>query len=158
MFAAVVVVVLVSAAVLLPAALLVRRRRSAVSSGAAGLGLHPREVRDIEKLLRAAAVDETALLHRGVANYVGGTTVGYVVQIVDSRSGLALHLSDGRRLALGGVAVRSRRLVAARAQVDLLKPTAIERDGLSYRLEFAGAHGAGLEFYARQVALEAMSI
>jgi hypothetical protein len=130
-----------------------RRRRFYVESGAAGLGLHHDDAQELIQMLSEAAAEELALLHLDVTSYVHGPRVGYVVALTESGPDLILHLSDGRRLAAGGVAQRSRRMLAARADVDLLRPSVIERDGPSYRLSFTGHVGPAAEIHARRLSL-----
>jgi hypothetical protein len=76
-----------------------------------------------------------------------------VVVISDSRHEIALLLSDGRRMALGGVSRVSRRVLVNRAARDKLRPALVERDGLSYRLLLRSEAGAEIEIYPRRVAL-----
>jgi hypothetical protein len=132
-----------------------RRRRRAAATGALALAFSPRALRELDARLQAAAADELDRLERDLANYVGGVRVGYVVAIMDSVGGVALELSDGQRLSLGGVAQRTRRLLTARAAADLLRPAGVVRDGISYRLLLRGHRGDEVELYARRMVLAA---
>jgi hypothetical protein len=113
------------------------------------------ELRGIEADLRAAAVDELALIAHEVDRYIGGVRVGYVVAVSSSRDGMSLELSDGRRLALSGVAHRTQRTLADRARDDMLRPSAVDSMGSSYRLRLRGHGGAHVELYARRMSLAA---
>jgi hypothetical protein len=132
-----------------------RRRRRAAAIGALGLAFSPRELRALDAQLQVAAADELARLERELAAYVSGVRVGYVVAIIDSVGGVALELSDGQRLSLGGVAQRTRRLLSTRASFDLLRPSLVERDGISWRLLLRGHRGDEVELHARRLVLAA---
>jgi hypothetical protein len=132
-----------------------RRRRRAAAIGALRLAFPPRQLRALDRQLQVAAADELARLERELAAYVTGMRVGYVVAVFDSVGGVALELSDGQRLSLGGVAQRTRRLLTTRAKVDLLRPALVERDGISYRLLLRGHRGDEVELHARRMVLAA---
>jgi hypothetical protein len=76
-----------------------------------------------------------------------------VVGIWDSRHGVALGLSDGRRLSLGGISRFTTRLLVNRAAEDKLRLAHVELDGLTYRLSLRGEAGTMVEIYARRVSL-----
>jgi hypothetical protein len=128
-----------------------RRRRSAAQDPLTHV-FQPRELRELEAHLDAIAKEELRRLDANVARYVGGE-VGHVVIISDSRHGIALVLSDGRRIALGGVSRATRRELVRRASRDKLRPTRLDHDGLSYRLIFRGEAGPEIEIYTRRLAL-----
>jgi hypothetical protein len=107
---------------------------------------------ELDAHLEGIAVDEMRRLHANVVRYVSGD-VGHVVRIWDSRHGIALGLSDGRRLALGGVSRFTTRLLVNRAAQDKLRLAGVELDGFSYRLSLRGEAGAVMEVYARRVTL-----
>jgi hypothetical protein len=111
-----------------------------------------RELGKLDAHLEQIAADETCRLHANVVRYVAGD-VGHVVGIWDSGSGVALRLSDGRRLALGGVSHFTTRLLVKRAAEDKLRLARVELDGFSYRLLLRGEAGATVQIYARRVAL-----
>jgi hypothetical protein len=56
---------------------------------------------------------------------------------------------------LGGVAQRTRRLHSTRASFDLLRPSLVERDGISWRLLLRGHRGDEVELHARRLVLAA---
>jgi len=134
-------------------ALRARRRRRAAALGGMRAAFPLRELRALDRQLQAVAANELARLERELAAYVTGVRVGYVLAITDSLDGVALELSDGRRLSLSGVAQRTRRLITMRATADLLRPTLIERDGVSYRLLLRGHRGDEVELHARRMVL-----
>jgi hypothetical protein len=112
----------------------------------------PHELRELDAYLDVIAADELRQLDASVARYVAGE-VGHVVVISDSRHEIALVLSDGRRLALGGVSRVTRRLLVNRAARDKLRPARVERDGPSYRVLLRSESGAEIEVHTRRVAL-----
>jgi hypothetical protein len=132
-----------------------RRRRRAADTSVLALAFPARELRELDRQLQLVAVDELARLERALAAYVTGVRVGYVVSIIDSVGGVALELSDGGRLSLGGVAQRTRRRLTSRATVDQLRPARVERDGISYRLLLRGHRGDEVELHARRMVLAA---
>jgi hypothetical protein len=128
-----------------------RRRRSAVRDPLTRVFL-PHELRDLDEHLDAVAEEELRRLDVDIARYVAGE-VGHVVVISESRNEIALLLSDGRRIALGGVSRVTRRSLVKRAAQDKLRPARVERDGPSYRLLLRSEAGAVVEVYTRRVAL-----
>jgi hypothetical protein len=135
-----------------------RRRRQAAADGTLTLVFPAQELRALDLQLRVAAADELARLELELAAYVTGLRVGYVVAVSDSAGGVAIELSDGQRLSLGGVAHRTRRLLTARATSDLLRPTLVERDGITYRLLLRGHRGDEVELHARRMVLAAPTV
>jgi hypothetical protein len=111
-----------------------------------------RELAELDAHLEGIAVDEMRRLHANVVRYIAGG-VAHVVGISDSRHGIALGLSDGRRLALGGVSRFTTRMLVNRAAEDKLRLAGVELDGLSYRLSLRGEAGTVVEIYARRVTL-----
>jgi hypothetical protein len=111
-----------------------------------------REFTELDADLEAIAVDETRRLHASVVRYVAGD-VGHVVAIWDSRHGISLRMSDGRRLALGGVSRLAARLLVNRAASDKLRLAQVEIDGSSYRLHLRGEAGSKVVIWARMIAL-----
>jgi hypothetical protein len=128
-----------------------RRRRSAARDPLTRVFL-PHELRDLDEHLDAVAEEELRRLDVDIARYVAGE-VGHVVVISESRNEIALLLSDGRRIALGGVSRVTRRSLVKRAAQDKLRPARVERDGPSYRLLLRSEAGAVVEVYTRRVAL-----
>jgi hypothetical protein len=111
-----------------------------------------RELREFEAHLQRIAAEEKLRLHANVLRYIA-SDVGHVVGVWDSREGVALGMSDGRRLTLGGVSHLTTRLLVHRAVEDKLRLARVELDGFSYRLLLRGEAGAHMEIYARRVAL-----
>jgi hypothetical protein len=111
-----------------------------------------REMRELDAHMDAIARCERRRLEREVESYLTGA-VGYVVTISRSPAGIALELSDGRRLALTGVSRRMLPLLLVHAAEDLLQPTHVERDALSCRLRLRGQAGTKIDIFARNVAL-----
>jgi hypothetical protein len=87
-----------------------------------------------------------------VAQYVAGV-VEHMVAISESRHGVALGLSDGGRLALGGVSRSSLSALRCRAADDKLFPARVVRDAFSYRLLLRAEAGADIELSTRRLAL-----
>jgi len=110
------------------------------------------ELRKLDSHLEVIAEEELRRLDASIARYVAGE-VGHVVVISYSHHGIALVLSDGRRIALGGVSRFRRRLLVNRAAKEKLRPTRVERDGLSYRLLLRSEAGAEIEVYTCRVTL-----
>jgi hypothetical protein len=110
------------------------------------------ELRELDARLDVIAEEELRQLDANIARYVAGE-VGHVVLISYSRHEIALLLSDGRRIALGGVSRMMRRFLLNRAAQDKLRPARVERDGLSYRLLLRSEAGTEIEVYTRRVAL-----
>jgi hypothetical protein len=111
-----------------------------------------RELQELDAHLDQIAVEEQRRLDASVERYVAGEA-GHIVVISDFRYGVALELSDGRRIALGGISRVERRILVRRADQDKLRPTRVARDGFSYRLLLRGETGAEVEIYTRRVAL-----
>jgi hypothetical protein len=111
-----------------------------------------RGLREFDEHLERIAADERHRLHVNVVRYIA-SDVGHVVGVWDSREGVALGMSDGCRLALGGVSHLTTRLLVDRAVEDKLRPARVELDGFSYRLLLRGEAGAVMEIYAHRVAL-----
>jgi hypothetical protein len=127
-----------------------RRRRRAALDGLRRV-FRRREYRELDAHLERIAVDELRRLEMSAKRYIAGE-VGYVVVISDSRHGIGLGLSDGRRLELGGVS-RSTLRQLQWATEDRLRPAHVARDGFSYRLLLRGENGAEVEVFARRVTL-----
>jgi hypothetical protein len=111
-----------------------------------------RELRELDAHLDRIAADEGRRLDASVVRYVAGA-VGHVVVITKSRQGIALGLSDGRRLALGSVSPTMFQLLMRRAAADKLRPARVDRDSLSYRLLLRGEAGSDIELTTKKVAL-----
>jgi hypothetical protein len=127
-----------------------RRRRGLLNPLSQVFGV--RELRELDAHLDRVALVEVRRLEASVISYLAGE-VGHVVAILESRHGVALGLSDGRRLALGGVNHSTLRLVARRAAGDKLRPTRVDRESLSYRLLLRGEGGVEIELHTRRLAL-----
>jgi hypothetical protein len=111
-----------------------------------------REFRRFDAHLEVVAQEECRRLERDLARYLAGRA-GHVVVVSKVRDGIALELSDGRRLALGGISLRTVELLNRRTQFGLLRPESVHRDTLSCRLLLRGAAGGEIGIYARNVAL-----
>jgi hypothetical protein len=83
-----------------------RRRRAGRDPLSQVFQLH--ELRELDAHLDVVAEEELRRLDAHIAHYVAGE-VGHVVVISESRHEIALLLSDGRRMALGGVSRVMRR-------------------------------------------------
>jgi hypothetical protein len=112
----------------------------------------PDELRELDAHLDAIAREELLRLDATLMRYIAGE-VGHVVVVSDSSHGIALALSDGRRMTLGGVSPGTRRRLLHRAAQDKLRPARIEREAFSYRLLLRSEAGAEIEFHTRSVAL-----
>jgi len=128
-----------------------RQRRLATRDPVAHVFRSP-EMQELDAVLDLVAVEERRRLDAEVLRYVAGEA-GHVVVISDWRYGIALELSDGRRIALGGVSRVTRRMLAHRVPVDRLRLARVECDGISYRLTLRGDAGDELEIFSRRVAL-----
>jgi hypothetical protein len=128
-----------------------RRRRNAARDPLTGV-FQPDELRELDAHLDEIAKEELRRLDANLVRYVAGE-VGHVVTIWDSLYGIALGLSDGRRIALGGVSRVSRRLLIRRAAQDKLRLIRVERDGISYRVVLRGEVGAEIEIYTSRIAV-----
>jgi hypothetical protein len=111
-----------------------------------------REFRQFDAHLEAVACDERRRLEGELARYLAGSA-GYVVVVSRGPHGIALELSDGRRLALGGITPRTFELINRRGPMDMLRPESLDRGPFSYRLLLRGAVGAEINVYARNIAL-----
>jgi hypothetical protein len=129
---------------------LIRRRRNAREPVARAF--RQREMRELDEHLNEVARRERRRLEQEVERYLTGA-VGHVVTINRSPGGVALELSDGRRLALAGVSRSTLQLLVHRTAEDLLKPTHVYRDVLSYRLRLRGKSGTDIHVYARNIAI-----
>jgi hypothetical protein len=112
------------------------------------------ELRELDAHLDQIALEELRRLDKQLAHYVA-SEVGHVLLISRSPHGIALELSDGRRLALGGVSQSAHHLLITRAAKDELRPAHVHRDAFSYRLLFRGRAGTETEVHARYIALDA---
>jgi hypothetical protein len=128
-----------------------RQRRSAARDPLQQV-FQPREFRELEAHLNDVAEEELRRMDANVVQYLAGEA-GHVVVISDRRHEIELLLSDGRRMALGGVSGVARRSLVNRAAQDQLRPARVERDGLSYRLLLRGQAGAEIEVHTRRLAL-----
>jgi hypothetical protein len=129
-----------------------RRRHRLAARDPAVHVFQSREMQELDAILDLVAVDERRRLDADVLRYVAGEA-GHVVVVSDWRYGIALELSDGRRIALGGVSRVTRRLLAHRVSMDKLRLARVECDGISYRLTLRGEAGDELEIFSRRVAL-----
>jgi hypothetical protein len=129
-----------------------RRRRGRGASDALTRVFRRREYRELDEHLERIAADELHRLEVSARRYVTGD-VGYVVAVSDSRHGIGLSLSDGRRLELGGVSRSMLGLIERGAAEERLRPAHVRRDEFSYRLLLRGEAGAEVEVYARRVTL-----
>jgi hypothetical protein len=127
-----------------------RRRRA--TGGSLEHPFRGPDLRELDARLDRIALEELRRLEKQLARYVA-SDVGHVLVISRSPHGIALELSDGRRLALGGVSQRTRHQLIARAAGDKLRPAHVHRDAFSYRLLLRGLAGAEIEIHARQIAL-----
>jgi hypothetical protein len=128
------------------------RRRRLGSRDPVARVFQSREMQELDAILDQVAVDELRRLDAEVLRYVAGEA-GHVVVVSDWRYGIALDLSDGRRIALGGVSRVTRRMLAQRVPMDRLRLARVEIDGISYRLILRSEAGDELEIFSRRVAL-----
>lgn len=128
-----------------------RRRRFAARDPVAHV-FQSQEMQELDAVLDLVAVEERRRLDVEMLRYVAGEA-GHVVVVSDWRYGVALELSDGRRIALGGVSRVTRRMLAHRVPIDRLRLARVECDGISYRLILRGDAGDELEIFSRRVAL-----
>jgi hypothetical protein len=129
-----------------------RRERRCTVPDVLAQAFPAREMRELDAHLEEIALHELLRLEREVARYLTGT-VGYVVTISKSTHGIALDLSDGRRLTLAGVSSRTLQLLIRRTSEDMLLPAHVHRDVFSYRLRLRGRAGADFDIHARKIAL-----
>ncbi|MGX7678608.1 hypothetical protein ACSMXN_06895 [Jatrophihabitans sp. DSM 45814] len=113
-----------------------------------------REFGEFDAHLEAVAREEFIRLEKELARYLAGR-VGHIVVVSKAPHGIALELSDGRRLALGGISPRTVEVLNRRAPVDALRPESINRDYFSCRLVLRGLTGDPVEIYARNITLAA---
>lgn len=111
-----------------------------------------RGFRQFDAHLERVAREELQRLERELARYLAGRA-GHVVDVSKAPHGVALELSDGRRLALGGISARTVELINCRAPEDMLRPARLDRDVFSYRLLLRAATGAEINVYARNITL-----
>ena len=109
-----------------------------------------REFRQFDAHLEAVASEERRRLEGELARYLAGRA-GYVVVVSKAPDGIALELSDGCRLALGGVSPRTIDLIDRRGLMDVLRPESLYRYAFSYRLLLRGAAGSEINVYARSI-------
>jgi hypothetical protein len=128
------------------------QRRRAVARNPVAKAFSRREFRRLDAHLESVARDELRRLDTELSNYLAGHT-GHVVVVTKARGGVALHLSDGRRLALRGISFRYVDMLTERAQLDQLRPESLERTAVSCQLLLRGPAGAALTVYARTIAL-----
>jgi hypothetical protein len=112
----------------------------------------PDDLGELDAHLDAIAREELLRLDAILMRYIAGE-VGHVVVVSDSSHGIALALSDGRRMTLGGVSRVTRRRLLHLAAQDKLRPARIDREAFSYRLLLRNEAGAEIEFHTRTVAL-----
>ena len=109
-----------------------------------------REFRQLDAHLEAVACEERRRLEEELARYLAGRA-GHVLAVSKGPDGIALELSDGCRLALGGVSPRTIELINRRGSMDVLRPESLDHDAFSYRLLLRGAAGAEINVYARSI-------
>ena len=115
------------------------------------------ELCQLDAHLEAVACEELCRLEKELAHYLAGRA-GHVVVVWKEPHGIALELSDGRRLVLRGISTRTVEVIDGRARMDMLRPESLDRDAFSCRLLLRGADGTGINVYARNVALACLSI
>jgi hypothetical protein len=129
-----------------------RRRRRRAEQDVLRRVFRRREYRELDQQLERIAVHELRRLEATARRYVAGD-VGYVVVTWYSRHGIALSLSDGHRLELGGVSRSTMRRLERGTAEERLRPAHVAREGFSYRLVLRGEAGAEVEVFARRVTL-----
>ena len=110
------------------------------------------ELRELDEHLDRIAAVEQLRIDATLARYVAGIA-GHVVVISESPHGVALGLSDGRRLALGSVSRSTMTALKRRAAQTRLYPARVERDSFTYRLLLRDEAGADIELSTRRLAL-----
>jgi hypothetical protein len=130
------------------------RRRLHLARNPMAQAFRVREYGEFDAHLEAVARDELRRLEEEFARYLAGST-GHVVVISKAPNGVALELSDGRRLALRGISRRTHELLNRCARMDILRPASFDRDAVSCRLLLRGLGGAEVEIHARDIALAA---
>ncbi|MDQ1619012.1 MAG: hypothetical protein QOE19_1581 [Actinomycetota bacterium] len=113
-----------------------------------------REFRQLDAHLEAVARKELRHLEAELAHYLAGSA-GHVVVVSKVPNGIALELSDGRRLALHGISARTVGLLKRRAPADRLRPESFHRDALTYGLLLRGPTRGEVKIYARNIVLSA---
>lgn len=113
-----------------------------------------REFRQFDAHLKSVACEELHRLENELVRYLAGRA-GHVVVVWKASNGVALELSDGRRLALRGISTRTVELINRRAPREMLRPATFDRDVFSCRLLLRGAAGAEISVYARNITLAA---
>lgn len=111
-----------------------------------------RELRQLDAHLEEVAREERRRLESELARYLAGRA-GHVVLVLKAPNGIALELSDGRRLALRGISYRNVEMLHRRAPVDMLRPECVDRDAGVYGLLLRGPAGKEVKVYARNIAL-----
>jgi hypothetical protein len=140
-------------AIVTTAALATRyRQRRHVARNHMARAFPVREFGKFDAHLEAVAQDELRRLEEELVRYLAACS-GYVVDISKTPNGIALELSDGRRLALGGTSRRTRELLDHLAPGDMLQPAGFHRDAVSCRLSFRRLGGTKIEIHARNIAL-----
>jgi hypothetical protein len=113
-----------------------------------------RELTELDAHLEAVAREELHRLEAELGRYLAGRT-GHIEMISKTPGGIALELSDGRRIALRGISLRTLELLRRRGRANVLRPESVERDAISYRLLLRGRTGAELRIHARYIVLAA---
>jgi hypothetical protein len=111
-----------------------------------------REFRAFDARLEAIAREENLRLEVEVVRYLAGCP-GDVVLVSNAPQGVALELSDGRRLSLAGISLSTVELLNEWARLSPLRPHSAHRDSLSWQLLLRGAAGTEIKIYARHLAL-----
>jgi hypothetical protein len=125
-------------------------RRAAQDPMARAFG--EQEFQQLDAHLEAVACEELRRLENELAHYLTGRA-GHVVVVWKEPRGIALELSDGRRLALRGISTRTVELIDGRARMGMLRPESLDREAFSCRLLLRAADGTGINVYARTAAL-----
>jgi hypothetical protein len=112
----------------------------------------PHELRELDAHLEVIAEEELRRLDAGIARYVAGEA-GHVVAISYSRHGIARVLSDGRRIALGGVRPLQAKAARKPRGAGEVAPCPGGTRWPLYRLLLRSEAGAEIEVYTRRVAL-----
>jgi hypothetical protein len=110
------------------------------------------ELRDLEAHLQRIAAVELRRLDASVVRYVAGV-VGHVEVVSESRHGVILGLSDGRRLTLGSLSRSTLLMLKCCAADDKLRPARVDRGPRSYRLLLRGGAGVEIELSTRSLVL-----
>lgn len=151
-------IIILCLALTLPATLTVytlsrrRRKRRRTMPAPMARAFPSRVLRELDEHLEDIARHEVRRIERDVERYLTGA-VGYVVTTHGSPDGIALQLSDGRRLALVGVSRHNRQLLVLQTATDLLQPTQVHRDVFTYRLRLRSQAGTDIDVHARTIVL-----